>query len=104
MHNYYVYIMSSTNDIHRRVWEHQHDEFPGFTSKYRVHRLVYFERFQYVNSAIAREKAIKGCLRLKKIALIESENRAWEDLSEARFKKQILRSAQDDSSNGFGSS
>jgi len=104
--NFYVYILSSksrvlyvgiTNDIYRRVWEHQHDELPGFTSKYRVHRLVYFERFQYVGNAIAREKAIKGWLRQKKIALIESENPTWEDLSESWFNgKQVLRFAQDD--------
>ena len=55
--------------------ERQHDEIAGFTSKYRVHRLVYFERFQYVGNAIAREKVIKGWLRQRKIILIESENR-----------------------------
>ena len=106
MHNYYVYIMSSksralyagiTNDIHHRVRQHQHDELPGFASKYRIHRLVYFERFQYVSHAIAREKAIKGWLREKKIALIEAENPTWEDLSESWYKKQVLRFAQDDS-------
>jgi methylglutaconyl-CoA hydratase len=112
MHNYYVYIMSSksrvlyvgiTNDIHHRVWEHQHDELPGFTSKYRVHRLVYFERFQYVRNAIAHEKAIKGWLRQKKIALIQAENPTWEDLSESWFNgKQVLRFAQDDSSKESG--
>ena len=108
MRSFYVYIMSSksrvlyigiTNNIYRRVWEHQHDELPGFTSKYRVHRLVYFERFQYVSHSIAREKAIKGWLREKKVALIEGENPIWEDLSEAWFKKQVLRFAQDDGSN-----
>ena len=113
MHNYYVYIMASksrvlyvgiTNNIRHRVWEHQHDELPGFTSKYRVHRLVYFERFQYVSHAIAREKTIKGWLREKKIALIEAENPTWEDLSESWYKKQVLRFAQDDSLNGFGNS
>jgi len=112
MHNYYVYMMSSksrvlyvgiTNDIHHRAWEHQHDELPGFTSKYRVHRLVYFERFQYVRNAIAREKVIKGWLRQKEIALVEAANPTWEDLSESWFNgKQVLRSAQDDSSKGFG--
>jgi len=111
MHNYYVYIMSRksrvlyvgiTNNIRQRVWEHQHDELPGFTSKYRVYRLVYFERFQYVSHAIAREKAIKGWLREKKIALIEAENPTWEDLSESWYKKQILRFAQDDSSKDSG--
>jgi methylglutaconyl-CoA hydratase len=94
-----VLYVGVTNDIRSRVWEHQHDELPGFTSRYRVHRLVYFERFHYVSHAIAREKAIKGWLREKKIALIEAENPTWEDLSEAWFKKQILRVAQDDSSN-----
>jgi predicted GIY-YIG superfamily endonuclease len=67
--NFYVYIMASksrvlyagvTSDIRNRVWQRQHNELPGFTSKYRVHRLVYFERFQYVTHAIAREKEIKG--------------------------------------------
>jgi len=111
MHNCYVYITSSksrvlyvgiTNDIRHRVWEHQHDELSGFTSKYRVYCLVYFERFQYVSHAIAREKAIKGWLWEKKIALIEAENPTWEDLSEGCFKKQVLRFAQDDSSKDSG--
>jgi putative endonuclease len=83
MRHFYVYIMASksrvlytgvTNNIRRRVWEHKNDELPGFTLKYRVHRLVYFGRFQYVGNAIAREKAIKGWLRRKKIALVETEN------------------------------
>jgi methylglutaconyl-CoA hydratase len=112
MNNYYVYVMSSksrvlyvgiTNNIHRRVWEHQHDVLPGFTSKYRVHRLVYFERFQYVHNAIAREKAIRGWLRQKKIALIQAENPTWGDLSESWFnRKLVLRFAQDDSSRESG--
>jgi putative endonuclease len=113
MHNFYVYILSRkspvlyvgiTNDIRHRVWEHQHDELSGFTSKYRVHRLVYFERFQYVRSAIASEKQIKGGVRQKKISLIESENPTWEDLSQSWFNgKQVLRFAQDDSSNSTNS-
>ncbi len=112
MRSFYVYIMSSksrvlyvgvTNDIRRRVWEHQHDELPGFNSKYRVHRLVYFERFQYVRNAIGREKIVKGSLRQKKIALIESENPTWEDLSQTWFNgKQVLRCAQDDNSSENG--
>src|SRR5262249_15882838 len=100
---FFVYIMASksrvlyvgvTKDIRNRVWQHHHDELPSFTSKYRIHRLVYFERFQYVTHAIAREKTIKGWLR--KIALIEAENPTWEDLSEAWYKKQVLRFAQED--------
>ncbi|MBZ5704936.1 MAG: enoyl-CoA hydratase/isomerase family protein [Acidobacteriia bacterium] len=120
MRHFYVYIMASksrvlytgvTNNIHRRVWEHKHDKLPGFTSDYRVHRLVYFETFQYVGNAIAREKTIKGWLRGKKVALIESLNSTWEDLSEDWYGeikpltplipastegKPILRCAQDD--------
>jgi putative endonuclease len=118
MRRYYVYIMASrsrvlyigvTNDIWRRVWEHKNDANPGFTSKYRVHRLVYFEEFKYVGNAIAREKRLKGWLRERKVALIRSANPTWEDLSEKWFdgknvvtvklernvsKKQVLRSAQ----------
>jgi putative endonuclease len=78
MRRFYVYIMASksrvlyigvTNDIWRRVWEHKNDVFPGFTSKYRVHRLVYFEELKYIGNAIAREKHLKGWLREKKVAL-----------------------------------
>ena len=65
MRRYHVYFMASksrvlnvgiTNDILRRVWEHKNNVNPGFTSKYRIHRLVYFETFRYVGNAIAREK------------------------------------------------
>jgi len=120
MRCYYVYIMASksrvlyvgvTNDIWRRVWEHKNDVHPGFTGKYRIHRLVYFEEFKYVGNAIAREKTIKGWVREKKVALIRSANPTWEDLSEQWFdgknvkcttfevkgeEKQVLRCAQDD--------
>jgi len=90
MRRYYVYIMASksrvlyigiTNNIYRRSYEHKHDLIPGFTKDYRVHRLVYFESFKYVGNAITREKGIKGWLRKRKIALIESVNPTWEDLS-----------------------
>ena len=106
MRHFYVYILSSksrvlytgiTDNIYRRTWEHKNDVNPGFTRDYRVHRLVYYETFKYVNNAIAREKPIKGWLRRKKIALIEAENPTWEDLSAAWFDgKQVLRFAQDD--------
>jgi len=87
---YYVYIMASksrtlyvgvTNDLERRVTEHKRGLLPGFTSRYRVSRLVYFEATENVESAIAREKAIKCWRREKKVALIESSNPTWEDLS-----------------------
>jgi methylglutaconyl-CoA hydratase len=82
-----VFYTGVTNNLQRRVWEHKHDELPGFTSDYRVHRLVYYETFKYIGNAIAREKHIKGWLRAKKIALIESLNPTWEDLSEHWGKK-----------------
>jgi len=105
MRHFYVYILSSksrvlytgiTGDIYRRTWEHKNDVNPGFTRDYKVHRLVYYETFKYVNNAIAREKSIKGWLRRKKIALIEAENPTWDDLSASWFNgKQVLRFAQD---------
>ena len=87
---YFVYIMSNksrtlytgvTNNLKRRVYEHKHKLTPGFTSKYNVTQLVYFEVTSDVRSAIAHEKQIKGWLRAKKIALIESVNPTWADLS-----------------------
>ena len=106
MRHFYVYILSSksrvlypgiTEDIYRRTWEHKNDVNPGFTCDYKVHRLVYYETFKYVNNAIAREKTIKGWLQRRKIALIEAENPTWEDLSAPWFNgQQVLRSAQDD--------
>jgi len=94
--DYWVYIMSSrsrtvytgvTNDLERRVYEHKHGLVPGVTSKYRITRLVYFEQTSSIRSAIEREKQIKGWRRSKKVALIESANPTWEDLSEGWFEK-----------------
>ena len=91
MHIYYVYIMASrsrvlyvgvTNDLARRVREHKQGLVPGFTSKYRVHRLVYFEEFADISEAIAREKAIKGWKRSRKVSLVEVRNPTWEDLAD----------------------
>ncbi len=91
LHHYYVYIMSSktgvlytgmTNDLERRVFEHKTGISQGFTKKYKVTRLVYFEETSDVNTAIAREKEIKGWLRRRKIDLIQSINPAWEDLAD----------------------
>ena len=91
MKQYYVYIMANrsrtlyigvTNNLERRMYEHKHHLMAGFTSKYDLTRLVYFEETSDVNIAIAREKQIKGWLRTKKVALIESMNPDWRDLSE----------------------
>jgi putative endonuclease len=88
---YYVYIMTNrsrtlytgvTNDLKRRVYEHKHKLVPGFTQKYNITLLTYCEATPDVRSAIEREKQIKGWLRAKKIALIESVNSEWRDLSD----------------------
>ncbi len=89
MNQYYVYIMASqskvlytgvTNNLERRVYEHKKSLLPGFSSKYRTRKLVYFEAGSDIRSAIEREKQIKGWLRAKKVALIKSINPKWEDL------------------------
>jgi putative endonuclease len=69
-----------TNDLPRRIGEHRAG-FGGFTSRYNLHKLVYFEEFHEINDAIAREKQIKGGSRRKKVALIDSMNPDWRDLS-----------------------
>ena len=91
-HCYYVYILANTfhrlytgvtNDLIVRVKQHKEAHDPkSFTARYGIDRLVYFERFQCVEGAIAREKQIKGWLRVKKIALIVQHNPIWQDLSE----------------------
>ena len=89
-HNYRVYFLASrsrvlyvgmTNNLERRVYEHQHDLIDGFSKQYRCHRLVYFEAFDDVHKAIDREKQLKRWNRAKKIWLIERVNPTWEDLS-----------------------
>ena len=70
-----------TRDLSKRVFEHKWKEHEGFTARYNCDRLVLFECFQYVQNAIAREKELKGWSRAKKIALIETTNPAWMDLS-----------------------
>jgi putative endonuclease len=87
---YFTYIMASrsgtlytgiTNDLTRRVAEHKAAAQPGFTARYCVDRLVYCESFPSVTDAIAREKQLKGWKRARKVALIESANPEWADLS-----------------------
>ena len=90
-YQYFVYIMTNksgtlytgvTNNLERRIYEHQQHLVKGFTNKYKIEKLVYFEETNDINAAISREKQIKGWLRKKKIALIESMNPGWKDLSE----------------------
>ena len=89
--NYYVYILASatnytvyigvTSDLIRRVYEHrEHLDPDSFTSKYGVHKLVYFEQTNDVKAALEREKQLKGWRRSKKNALIETMNPEWKDL------------------------
>jgi putative endonuclease len=90
MKQYYVYIMTNnsrtlytgiTNNLERRVYEHKNKLIKGFTNKYNITKLVFYDSTTDVQAAIAREKQIKGWLRKKKIALIESMNPLWKDLS-----------------------
>ena len=89
--SYFVYIMSNksrstvyigvTNDLERRVNEHRSHELKGFTDRYNLTNLVYFEEFQQVTDAISREKQLKGWRRARKNDLIESLNPNWRDLA-----------------------
>ena len=91
IHRYYVYILASkirgtlyigmTNDLQRRVYEHKTGIKKGFTKKYGVERLVYFETFKNVEEAITREKNMKKWKRDWKIRLIEKENKRWLDFA-----------------------
>ncbi len=74
--------MGMTNNIKTRVYGHKNKLVPCFTKKYNINRLIYFETFNDVHSAIAREKTIKGWLRKKKIDLVNSVNPDWKDLSD----------------------
>ena len=90
---YYVYILSNwddsvlyigvTNDLTRRLYEHRSHLADGFTARYNVHKLVYFEYTNDVQSAIEREKQLKGWRRDKKNALISKSNPTWDDLSKS---------------------
>ena len=91
--HFYVYIMTNRPRFHvlytgvtgyllRRVFQHKNKLVPGFTSRYNLTRLVYYEQFVYPDAAIAREKEIKGWRRSKKIRLVESMNPHWRDLSD----------------------
>ena len=88
--DFYVYILASksrviytgmTNNLEFRVWQHKTKQHAGFTARYNVNRLVWFEHHKYVNNAIAREKQIKAWTRAKRILMIEAENPEWIDLA-----------------------
>jgi putative endonuclease len=106
---YWVYMMASrslnlyvgvTNSLQRRVAEHKEHTVDSFTARYKIDRLVYFEVYRYINNAIHREKQLKRWRREKKIALIQSKNPTWTDLSEgwsdpAKMQIPPLRSSAD---------
>jgi len=89
---YYTYIMTNkgntvlytgvTSDLKRRVYEHKEKQVDGFTKKYNITKLVYYEVFEDIESAISREKQIKAGSRQKKVELIDSMNKEWRDLYE----------------------
>ena len=93
MNTYYVYILASkkngtlyigvTDNLIRRVYEHKNDIIDGFTKKYHVHKLVYYEQTNDINSAIQREKQLKKWRRQWKIDLIEKNNPNWDDIYKA---------------------
>ncbi|MBR5253223.1 MAG: GIY-YIG nuclease family protein [Clostridia bacterium] len=80
-HNNKVMYIGVTNNLKRRLFEHQTGLVEGFTKKYHVHKLVYYETFSNINNAIKREKQLKGWTRAKKNALVETINPEWNDLS-----------------------
>jgi putative endonuclease len=91
MKHYFVYIMTNqkgtlytgvTSDLERRIEEHKAGRIPGFTKKYKINRLVYFEETNDIRQALEREKQIKGWKRDRKKNLIEAVNPQWKDLSE----------------------
>ena len=95
MKTYYVYILSSksgvlyvgiTSDLFRRLYEHKNKLIDGFTKRYSVNRLVYFEETNDIQVALAREKEIKAWRRQKKIDLVKTSNPQWEDLAEDWFE------------------
>ena len=96
MRQFFVYMLASrshrlyvgvTNDLTRRMYEHR-TGMCGFTRRYRITRLVYFETTNNPMAAIAREKELKGLLRARKIALIEKDNPKWQDLAEDLLPKE----------------
>lgn len=92
---YYVHIVASrtkrlyagvTNNVERRVREHKTGYVDGFTKKYTIHRLVYYEDYESIRDAISREKQLKDWRREKKVALIESFNPEWDDLADSWYR------------------
>ncbi len=92
---YYVYILTNksdkvmyigvTNDLKRRLYEHKKELVEGFTKKYHINKLVYYEAYKNIKDAILREKRLKGLLRIRKNELVETMNPEWVDLADKLF-------------------
>ena len=92
---YYVYMLTNksnhvlyigvTNNLKRRLYEHRNELIAGFTKRYHIHKLVYYEHFQNIDDAIACEKRLKGLLRSRKDEIISQHNPMWEDLGHKLF-------------------
>ena len=92
---YYIYILTNvtnkvmyigvTNNLKRRLYEHKNGLVDGFTKRYHIHKLVYYESYRDIKDAILREKRLKGLLRIRKNELVDTANPAWEDLSTKLF-------------------
>jgi putative endonuclease len=90
MKNFYVYILTNKNnnvlytgvtrDLRRRIYQHKHKVHDGFTNRYNVNKLIYYETLEDPNTAIKREKTIKNLLRIKKIKMIKSVNPSFRDM------------------------
>jgi len=95
-HQYCVYIITNkvntvfyigvTSNLQERIWQHKQKVYQGFAARYDCNKLVYYEEFQWIQDAIAREKVLKGGSRQKKINLIVNSNPAWNDLSISWFE------------------
>ena len=100
-HRYYVYIVQSasrralyfgmTNNLHKRAWQHKTHAFEGFTDNFNAERLVYWESFDDVHDAIARERQLKNWRRDKKLWLIARMNPGWKDLALSGMKHKVPR-------------
>ena len=92
---YYVYILTNktdkvmyigvTNNLQRRLYEHKNELVEGFTKRYHIHKLVYYEAYNEIKYAISREKRLKGLLRIRKNELVETMNPQWLDLTDKLF-------------------
>jgi putative endonuclease len=101
MKTYFVYILASasgrlyvgmTSNLPQRMHQHKTKQFKGFTARYNINKLLYFEDFNYVYDAMDRERQLKGWTRRKKVSLFAELNPGWDDLSAGWFDDSVNRS------------